>query len=260
MRQPFNTIMKDWANQLKRCELPILPGLEMRRFEQETAMYLRITGGILLLLLTIGAARGADDPQITEAMKILKSGNAAAQIEATDVLGRYGTAAKSAVPALVDAVKSSDAQLQWHAARALSMMGSEAADAVPALTAALNSKEAAVRGHSANALQEIGPASRPAASALTVLLSDKDGDVRRAALDALIAIRPDPKTFVPVLKQILEDASDVSLAVVALNALAEQGDAGIAVLIEELKHDKARYGACIALAEAGPKAKAAVPE
>src|SRR5262245_1029937 len=171
MRQPFNTIMKDWANQLKRCELPILPLLGMRRFEQETAMHLRITGGILLSLLTIGVAWGADDSQIAEAVKILKSGNPAAQIEATDVLGRFGPAAKSAVPALVDALKSTDAKVQWHAARALGMMGPEAADAVPALTAALQSTDVVVRGHAANALEEIGPASRPAAAALAALLS-----------------------------------------------------------------------------------------
>ena len=59
----------------------------------------------------------------------------------------------------------------------------------------------------------------------------------------------DSKTFVPILKQALEDsAMDPSLAVPALNALADQGDAGIAVLLDELKNEKGRYWATIALA------------
>ena len=93
---------------------------------------------------------------------------------------------------------------------------------------------------------------------LAKLLADKDKNVARAAIDALIAIRPSTTILVPILKQALENEDmDPSLIVPALNALAESGDLGMKTLIDELKNEKARYWAILALGEAGPKAKAA---
>jgi HEAT repeat protein len=151
--------------------------------------------------------------------------------------------------------------LQWHAARALSVIGPGAKDAVPALTAALKSSDADVRGHAANALENIGTASHSAANALAGLLDDKDGNVRRAAMDALLGIGLDAKTLVPILKHAIENPEmDPSLTVPAMNALAEQGDEGIKVLIGEMKNEKGCYWATVALGTAGPKAKDAVPD
>jgi HEAT repeat protein len=225
-------------------------------------MYLRRVIGLSLLLAwgtTLIAV--ADEPQVATATKTLATGDTAAQLKATDDIVALGPAAKSTVPSLIKALAAGDIQLQWHAARALGAIGPSAKDAVPALTAALKSSDDQVRGYSARALEEIGDASQPAAPALAALLSDKNGDVRRKAIDALVAIHLPPGVLIPYLKQALEQSNmDPSLTVPALNALADAGDEGIKILTEELKNDKAQYWACIALAEAGPKAKAAVPE
>ena len=144
-----------------------------------------------------------------------------------------------------------------------------------------------------HALEEIGEASQSAATELADMLDDKDGNVRRAAIDALVAINLKPEKLIPVLKKAIEDnEGDPSLMVPALNLLAEQGDAGLAVLIEELRqpqralrsHNRGwrvrrqgqgrcarfdqfladpnvemRMQAAFALGKIGPEAKSAVP-
>src|SRR5262249_12098918 len=90
---------------------------------------------------------------------------------------------------------------------------------------------------------------------------DKDPNVSRAAMDALVGINLKPEVLVPLMKKALENANmDPSLIVPALNSLANAGDAGMKVLVDELENEKIQYWACIALASAGPQAKAAVPE
>ncbi|HTQ39576.1 MAG TPA: HEAT repeat domain-containing protein [Pirellulales bacterium] len=218
---------------------------------------------VLSSVLTMGMAMAAtaDDAQLANLTKTLASGDSAAQLKATDDIVDLGPAAKPTVPALIKALNTGDAPLQWHAARALSAIGPAAKDAVPALTAALKSNDAMVRGYAANALEEIGDASQPAVPELVALLSDKNGNVRRKAIDALVAMHLKFDTLAPILKQVLEQSNmDPALVVPALNALADAGDDGINVLIGELKNDKAVHAACIGLADAGPKAKAAVPE
>ncbi len=80
-------------------------------------------------------------------------------------------------------------------------------------------------------------------------------------MDALVGIHLKPEVLIPIMKQALEEENtDPSVVVPALTALADAGDAGIAVLIDELKNNKTQYWASIALASAGPKAKAAAPE
>jgi HEAT repeat protein len=225
-------------------------------------MYVR-RFAVLFVTLTISVAqtRAADQPQIDKIQKELATGNTALQLQATDEIVELGPAAKPAVPALIKDLSATDPQLKWHAARALGAIGPVAKDAVPALIAALKSDDPMVRGYAANALEGIGEASQPAATALAALLTDKNSDVRRAAMDALVGINLKPEILVPILKQALEEANmDPSLTVPTLNALADAGEPGLAVLIGELKNEKAQYWACIALGEAGPKAKAAVPE
>jgi HEAT repeat protein len=223
-------------------------------------MQLRMTLAVAVLACSSYAL--ADDAvDVAKLTKALSGNDVAAAIQAADDLADLGSGAKAAVPALITALGSKDTKLQWHAAAALSEIGPAAKAAVPALTAALKSKNPQVRGYAAHALEEIGEASKPAAKDLEALLMDDDKDVRRAGLDALLGIHLDSKTLVPILKRAIESTDmDPSLIVPALNALAESGDSGIAVLVEELKNEKARYWACLALAEAGPKAKAALPE
>ena len=222
---------------------------------------MRLRLAMAVMVLALASAVRADDAQIAKLAKDLSTGNTAAQLQAADDLAEFGAKAKSAVPVLIKALGSTDPEVQWHAARTLGAIGPDSKAAVPALTAALKSSNADVRGHAAYGLEEIGAASQPAAPALVALLTDKDSNVRRAAIKALVGIHLGQKELIPIMKQALEVSdTDHSIVVPALNALAESGDAGMQVLIGELQNEKARYWACLALGEAGPKAKAAVPD
>ena len=222
---------------------------------------MRLRLAMVVMVLALASAVRADDAQIAKLAKDLSTGNTAAQLQAADDLAEFGAKAKSAVPVLIKALGSTDPEVQWHAARTLGAIGPDSKAAVPALTAALKSSNADVRGHAAYGLEEIGAASQPAVPALVALLTDKDSNVRRAAIDALVGIHLGQKELIPIMKQALEVSDmDPSIVVPALNALADSGDAGMQVLIGELQNEKVRYWACLALAEAGPKAKAAVPD
>jgi HEAT repeat protein len=222
---------------------------------------MRLRLAAVVMTIAMASVVRADDPQVAKLARDLSTGNTAAQLQAADDLAEFGAKAKPAVPGLIKALGSTDPELQWHAACTLGAIGPEAKDAVPALVAALKSSDANVRGHAAYGLEQIGTASQPAVPALIGLLGDNDPNVRRAAIDALVGIHLNQKTLIPILKQAIEDSNmDPSITVPALNALADLGDAGMQVLIGELQHEKGRYWACVALAEAGPKAKAAVPE
>lgn len=225
-------------------------------------MYFRRAAVLFVLLaVTHAPVKAADQAKVDADLKALSAGNPDAQLQATDDIVDIGPAAKAAVPALIKALGSSDPKLQWHAARALGAIGPEAKAAVAPLTAALKSSDPMVRGYAANALESLGEASQPATPDLVNLLQDKNGDVRRAAMDALVGIGLKPDKLIPILKQALHDpAMDPSLIVPALNGLANAGEAGVQVLIEELKNEKVQYWACIALGEVGPGAKAAVPQ
>ncbi len=220
-------------------------------------MYFRGVAAFLIVLTSAAAlCAAADQAKVDSDIKAITTGKASAQMDAMDDVVELGPAAKTAVPTLIKELAASDPQLQWHAARAISAIGPGAKDAVPALTTALKSSDPKVRGYAANALESIGDASQPVAKELAGLLSDKDGDVRRAAMDALVGIHLKPEALIPIMKQALEeDNTDPSLVVPALTSLADAGDAGIAVLADELKNSKTQYWACIALAGRGTESQ-----
>ncbi|MCC7086125.1 MAG: HEAT repeat domain-containing protein [Pirellulales bacterium] len=200
-------------------------------------------------------------PDASTLIEQLAGSDADVQKRAADALAEFPAQANVAVPALVEALTAKDPQLRWRAARTLAAIGNGSSAAVAALQKSLQDDDASVRGWSAYALGQFGEAGRAAAADVAALLVDKDRDVRRAAIGALIAMRLSQETMAKYMRQAIEDSDmDPSVTVPALNALANSGDRGIAILIEELNNEKACYWACLALGSAGPKAKAAVPE
>jgi HEAT repeat protein len=191
------------------------------------------------------------------ALQALGQGDSAAKAHAADAIGDQGAKAKGAVGALAAALHDSDPAVRWHVARALGAIGPDAAPAVSSLTAALADKDAKVRAYSAYALGEIGPAAKPALSTLAGMIEDTDATVRREAIKALGKVGPHPEV-VDALVDVLKKAPAAEVPP-ALHSLAEFGDAVVPDMIEALDHEKARYWACLVLAEIGPKAKEAVP-
>jgi HEAT repeat protein len=150
-----------------------------------------------LLLVTLCAAillsacRGRapyEGKSAAELERMVRDRNPVVQAQGAYGLSRLGSAARSAVPSLIEALKRSS-PVRQNAALALGQMGPDARDAVPALCEALGDSEWAVRRQAAVALGKIGPEARGAIPALQRVSRDPDRLVRSAAREALKGIR-----------------------------------------------------------------------
>lgn len=146
---------------------------------------------MLLPLVCLGACRAKapyEGKGAAELERMLRNPSPAAQAQAAFGLSRLGPEARSAVPALIDAL-TKDSLVRQNAALALGQIGPDARDAVPALIQALSDSEWAVRRQAALALGQIGPEARKAIPALQKLIRDPDPLVRQAAQKVLQQIR-----------------------------------------------------------------------
>ena len=114
-------------------------------------------------------------------VKALKDEDVLIRAGAGDALGRIGSGAASAVPALIEALGDERMIVRASAARALKEMGPTVAPAVPALTRALRDEYYLVRRSAAEALGAIGNAARPATSAIENATRDEYLGVRQTA-------------------------------------------------------------------------------
>jgi HEAT repeat protein len=134
---------------------------------------------------------------------------------------KFGPAARTAAPTLIDLLKRDDAYLPWYAAQVLGAIGPDAQAAAPALTNMLRATNDQERLEAADALARIGRnqlgavaiptrmldtvnsqdraraaavlgdfglAAEPSVPALTKALNDENGDVRRSAAISLSRI------------------------------------------------------------------------
>lgn len=202
----------------------------------------------------ISAAESSTD----ELLRQLKSPDPEVKVQAMDALAEGGSAAKAAVPQLIELLQSGDQEIAWHAARTLGSLGPDASSAVPSLTKALSHGDPQVRAYAAFALGRIGKAALPAVTTLVERAFEDEELVRRACLRALLLLDPPADQVRPLVLKILEQG-DPKTIVPALQTLAREGERVVPRLIEALDHAEARYWACVALAEIGPAAAAAVP-
>ncbi len=149
----------------------------------------------------------------------LKDADALKRSDAANELGKLGSKAKAAVPALVTALKDSDSLVRSAAAFALGFIREDAARVVPALNTALSDENEYVRSAAASALamfgadaaaaagalSMIGPDAQPAAARLIELISDSDKHVRAAAALAVGNVKARSADAVPALVKALKD-------------------------------------------------------
>jgi HEAT repeat protein len=100
-------------------------------------------------------------------------------------LGRLGTNATVAIPALSRALRDNQGRVCWEAATALAVIGK---DSIPVLINALDEKDARVRHAAADALGRIGPEAVAALPPLVRRLTDQDLAVRSSAAYSLTMI------------------------------------------------------------------------
>jgi RNA polymerase sigma-70 factor (ECF subfamily) len=108
---------------------------------------------------------------------------------AARALARYRSAARSALPALMQAVIHRDPATRQLAARALAAVGADAQSAAAVLIRALSDEESMVRSAAARALGKIGRPGPSTVEGLTAALHDPDDDVRQAAEEALLMVK-----------------------------------------------------------------------
>jgi hypothetical protein len=113
--------------------------------------------------------------------------------DAAWALGKIGSEARIATPALTELLKDLDADVRYYAALALGNIGRDAKTAIPALVELLEDMDEDVRRAVAEALGYIGSEAKTAISALTEVLGDENESVRKAATETLEKIKNEKK-------------------------------------------------------------------
>ena len=161
--------------------------------------------------------------------------------------------------AVLGRVSAPDAKnIRSTAARTLAAIGPDAKSAVPALTQALHSGDANLRWEAAGALSRIGG---PGLPHLASALADKDPAVRRAAASVLGDLGPDATMAAPALLKALGDQYDY-VRVAAATSLSKLGTNALPFLMQEMRSSDAlsRKRAAIGLGILhGPRAMVTPP-
>jgi HEAT repeat protein len=195
---------------------------------------------------------------------VLKGPNREMRVCAADALGRFGPAARTAIPALVDAIEHPEANdvaeiLTRHSVLALGRIGPEAKAAVPALMRLLE-KDGRDESDVVGALSRIG--APPVRSLLDRFLHSGDSLVAQE----LASLGPKAALASPALRKALADRRpNVRFSAASALAFIDPAVAElIPVLIDALDHldDEESYfwNVPAALAHLGPRARAALPK
>jgi HEAT repeats len=107
---------------------------------------------------------------------------------AISALGKYGTAAQSATPALVTAARRGDAEPRVVAIRVLALVGTDAERTVPVLIEGLKDTDLRVSRVAATGLVRFGSAAKAALPELRKAILSSDPELRLAAAEAILAI------------------------------------------------------------------------
>lgn len=177
-------------------------------------------------------------------------------------------AAAKTVPALAMLVDDNQPVIRRQMALVLQKLGPAASPAAPAVARALLAeKDLAVKEEYVEALVAMGPAAKPAAAALIQLYADPDISpaMRRRVLVAAAVADPASPTVAGVLVKAAADRDEYTraAAAMALGKLDPLPPDALLALLNLAKSDSrhvVRAAAVRALAEAGPRARAARPE
>lgn len=213
------------------------------------------------ILIGSSAATAAPPVWLSNVEK-LSSKDAAERSKAADELAKLANTpdAPGAIAAIIRTLNSPDNDARYMAARLLADFGPKAKSAVPALTEALkNDKDDLVRAAAARSLGYLADPTSEAVPVLAEMIVDKDMRVRRNAVRALVHIHPGPKIGLPLYVKALQSADPGTVAEVIATA-AELGDKVVPGAMAALKEPKARYWALLLLADVGPAAKPAVSD
>jgi HEAT repeat protein len=233
------------------------------------------------------STRAVREAAVAKLVPLLKDGNPAIRERAVHALGRIGTEAIAALPAMVQAARSAPETPAFGEALAelgpkalpvlldilkkgkpdegqwvLHVLHNFGPPALPVLTEALKSNDVAMRVAAVGALGDMGRDGAGASTQLFALTKDSDPTVQAAAFRALVAVHADANRLKPLLEEALK-SSTPPLRKAAAAGLASLGDTsalGVNGLVDLLDDENAagRLAAVQALGQLGVKASPAV--
>ncbi len=148
---------------------------------------------------------------------------------------------------LISQLTVPEAEDRIHAAEELGKIGSAAKSAVPALIEALNDKDNQVRLGAVKTLNRIGWAAKEAIPDLIKIIGNMNEDklIRRRAIIALLDIGLEAKDTVPTFIEVLENKDEdwevYSAIVVALGRIGREAKDAVPTLVKFLEPDLANY-------------------
>jgi outer membrane protein assembly factor BamB len=143
-------------------------------------------------LAAVLALRGsAEEAGIIEDLSgRLKDADVGVRQAAASILGAYGPRAKTAIPALIDAMRDEQLPVARVAILASAQVGAESDEVLRALTAASQFGDRDRRATALAALGRIGPAAKAGLASVQAALAERDAGVRAIARQALRQIDP----------------------------------------------------------------------
>lgn len=187
-------------------------------------------------------ARGAEQGSkiIRQAVRRLRRGDNAGQMDAMDTLARFGPLATEAVPALTRLLDDYVNCVRARAAEVLGRIGPASAPAVTKLNSMLDDHSPAVKSAVARALTRIGPVGLP--ELLESFLFEEEHS-RIQAAKAIAALGSDAREAVPILTDALRDKSarirkEVARTLASLGASLT--DKQTSAVIDTLKREDAK--------------------
>jgi len=206
---------------------------------------------------------GADSVPVLEFLLRQQSADAEVRWTAAELLGKLGSAARPAAPALIAALEDSDQHVRSVSATSLSTIEAPAADAVGPLAKLLD-REATVP--TLRALSVFGPDAAPALPKLLAILNDQsiDPEIRWNAARTIGKMHVAAAAAIPDLIVTLEDPADRlrEHSAEALGDIGPEAASAVAALTKTLQdpYVKARRDSVRSLGQIGPAARASIPE
>jgi HEAT repeat protein len=139
------------------------------------------------------------------------------------VLGTMVQDAKSAEPALKNAMKDAHPRVRFHAADAYWMVMKETRTAMPVLLAVLKDKDISLRQEAAQVIAEMGKDVTHALPQLITALKDQDDRVAAMLIRAISQMGKEGAPAIPALVDIVRDGGDSQARSNAADALTQFG-------------------------------------
>ncbi len=207
-------------------------------------------GSLLLVLALLASAHAGPDQRTLKAVRAaiarLKSSDPETRVRGAHELGRYGAAAKGAVPYLAKALcDREDWRVRSVSRESLAKIGEAA---VPGLVKALKDRDPNVRIAILETLCEVKLLRHlePQGKKLTLMFRDKDERVVRAAIGLFVTWgSPAVDPLLPALGVSRPEAR--AAAVAALAGAAANAPDQLATALGEQKSARVQGGLCVAL-------------